>query len=82
MSLMDEVLELKYNVNRSFEYLNEMADVENHNAGIVHNTLEDLNFVSMLMLVQIVFLIISHYYMALDIEKIQEQLKDKTTDKL
>ncbi len=79
---MDEVLELKYNVNRSFEYLNEMADVENHNAGIVHNTLEDLNFVSMLMLVQIVFLIISHYYMALDIEKIQEQLKDKTTDKL
>lgn len=79
---MDEVLELKYNVNRSFEYLNEMANVENHNAGIVHNTLEDLNFVSMLMLVQIVFLIISHYYMALDIEKIQEQLKDKTTDKL
>lgn len=79
---MDEVLELKYNVNRSFEYLNEMANVENHNAGIVHNTLEDLNFVSMLMLVQIIFLIISHYYMALDIEKIQEQLKDKTTDKL
>ena len=79
---MDEVLDLKYNVNRSFEFLNEIANVENHNSGIVHDTLEDLNFVSMIMLVQMLCLVISHYYMAIDIEKIREQLKDKTTDKL
>tara|TARA_B100001027_G_C15982187_1_gene204622 strand:+ start:236 stop:484 length:249 start_codon:yes stop_codon:yes gene_type:complete len=82
MSVMDKVNELQYNLNRSFEYMNEISEVENHNFNIFANILKDMNTVTIMMFIQILILIICQYYTANEIEKIQQQLKDKTTNKI
>ncbi len=79
---MDKVNELQYNLNRSFEYMNEISEVENHNFNIFANILKDMNTVTIMMFIQILILIICQYYTANEIEKIQQQLKDKTTNKI